>query len=767
MTRTKPDLSPFDRVETPDLWDRIVHLDPRQPLETLPVDRRIGTIALALSVSIVAIGFLALAYFRSEPKPAQPVPSPSGTSAESTLQVAASIDLIVDTGLGFPEGAVIDEQGVWVAVNAGDVVGGDLLRIDKQTGAIKDRVALPTLPGWDFGGGGITSGLGSIWLTASGRELGHTATVVYRVDPVSATLVETIDVGDGSPADIWVDETGIWVLSFAETGREMWLYELDPVTHVVLGRHTIPASWANTVAAAGGALWVLGSTDDANGAQPETLFRVDPTDGSILDRFSLAGGENFAIAPSADRIWFFARGGLRALDATNGQEIVGPLSLPDVCCAGLVPDEVGGVWVVNGSGGEDAERGVWHVGREGAIEERSKGTPGREADGIAAAFDQTTNSIWIIHYERTVARLTISMPSSEPWNAAGPGWTELPAPPLALRGAALVWTGDQLILFGGTGDYEATASVAAFAFDPTVGSWSRLPDPPSATWGSQGFWTGTEALFWGGQDPSDALGGVAFDPSTQTWRTIAPAPLDPGWGGQGVWTGEELIIFGGGIHVGDPRNTQAAAYDPASDTWRRLPDAPTGLNRLSGTWTGREAVFLGSLQTVNGVPQAEEALGVAYDPTLNAWRPLATSPLNPQAVSIVALSDGGLFVWDYLRSGSTYDSGSATWSDPIEIPLRESECWPQTVVVGETIFAWYCSQAATSDASARSWKVVHGGIASETVETGDGSLALFQTATLAAAGDVVALVGEGITIQDGTPCFGCPNSPAAFWVYRP
>jgi hypothetical protein len=770
MTRSRSDLSAFDRVDAPDLWERIARHEPVAPPEPGGApDRRIGTIALALGLSILAIGFLAFAFLRSEPQLTQPLPSPS--DSELPRSIDARVTQIVDTGLRFPEGAVVDETGIWVVANDGDAVGGDLLRIDRQTGEIEDRISLPALPGWEFGGGGIAVGLDRIWLAVSGRESGHTPTALYEIDPVSASLVDTIDVGDGSAADVWVDRSGIWVLSFADVGGEMWLYHLNPVTHEVLERHSVPAFWANTVASAGGSLWVLGSTN--GDGPPETLFRIDPASGSILEQYSLNDGENFAIEVSGDRIWYFARGGLRAIDATTGQEIIGPLSLPDVCCAGLIADGAGGAWVVNGTESK-ADQGVWHVNREGGIEERASAPPGEDVGGIAATFDAETRSIWIVHYHRTVVRLAITTPtaSSDPiptgtWSGAGAGWTELAAPPVSLRGASLVWTGAELVLFGGTSDDERSASIAAYAFDPVAGTWSDLPDPPAAAWGSQGFWTGREALFWGGQDPSDALGGVAFDPVALTWRTIPAAPLDPGWGGQGVWTGEELIVFGGGLHVGDPRNVQAAAYDPDADTWRRLPDAPIGLNRLSGTWSGDEAVFLGSLQNLMNRAETEHAAGVAFDPSAGTWRELPASPLNPQAVSIVALPDGDLFAWDYETRGSTYAPGTDRWGSIVRIPLEAGECVPQTVVVERTPFAWYCAQAAIADASATMWVSVSGGITAASIDPGSGPIPLFQSATLAAAGDVVAIVGEGITIEDGIPCFGCSDAPATFWVYRP
>src|SRR5712691_6550586 len=43
-----------------------------------------------------------------------------------------------------------------------------------------------------------------------------------------------------------------------------------------------------------------------------------------------------------------------------------------------------------------------------------------------------------------------SQPSNtDPWAPFSEGWTELPAPPIVRGGAAMVWTGSELLLWGG------------------------------------------------------------------------------------------------------------------------------------------------------------------------------------------------------------------------------------------------------------------------------------------------------------------------------
>ena len=308
----------------------------------------------------------------------------------------------IDTGLRFPEGVVVGESAVWVAAGSGDAAGGDLIRLDPRTGDIDARIAMPSLPGWEFGGAGIATGQGSVWVAAGGTGGG---TVLYRVDPQTNAIAETIHVGEGNAADVWVDDSGIWVLAFPQGGGSMNLYGIDPATHDVAGVVEVPATWSQNVFVAGGWVYVLGNTDDRNGAPAETLFQIDPESLDIIAQFQPADGAALFMSASSDRLWFF-HGGLRALDATTGAELIGPLDAPERCCSGLIADGDGGVWVVSASGRAD-ETGVWHVDRDGHIDASTSSDPGEDAEGVAGAYDPATQSLWIADSEDTVLRLGV------------------------------------------------------------------------------------------------------------------------------------------------------------------------------------------------------------------------------------------------------------------------------------------------------------------------------------------------------------------------
>jgi hypothetical protein len=779
MSRAKPDLSPFDRIDTPDLWERITHLQPTPPPDfDKPSDRRIGTIALALGLSIVALGFLALAFFRSELQPAQPVPSPSGVEPPTPM-----IEETVQIG---PRGQTTDMVAgfgrLWISAYGVDGGAGPdrwaILEVDPASMEVVATVPIGSGPSFETGGGGLLSTSDALWVAASERLSDHDEGALIRLDPSTGATQTFTTPAAVAFADVADDGTNLWVVGRGSNETTV-VMRFDPATGTFTGPVELEITAGRQIEAVPGAVMVRGLTWEGDSGPCSSVISVDVTTLAVLAQQPSVEtvcdsniGTQGAMFVVDGRIWISSAGSFAPLDPLTARVLSSGVPFP--VSAGPRSDPVvapSGVWygAYPGGNGSRPDTLTWMHPSTGQV--RSFDIP--VGWSVAAALD---GSLWAMGWDGTLTKISLgtggaengsATPTTEAWGIAGQGWTELPAPPETLRGASLVWTGAELVLFGGTADYERSVSVAAYAFDPVAGTWSDLPDPPASAWGSQGFWTGREALFWGGQDPSDALGGVAFDPVTRTWRTIPAAPLDPGWGGQGVWTGEELIVFGGGEQVGDPRNVQAAAYDPDADTWRRLPDAPTGLNRLSGTWSGDEAMFLGSLQNLMNRAETEQAVGVAFDPSTDTWRPLAVSPLNPQAVSIAALPDGDLFAWDYEAQGATYGPSTDRWGSTVRIPLEAGECVPQTVVVERSVFAWFCAQAALGDAAAEMWVSVSGGITDATIDPGSGPIPLFQSASLTAAGPVVAIVGEGITIEDGSPCLGCFGAPATFWIFRP
>lgn len=165
-------------------------------------------------------------------------------------------------------------------------------------------------------------------------------------------------------------------------------------------------------------------------------------------------------------------------------------------------------------------------------------------------------------------------------------WDRMPPAPVSgrdLRSNGAHWTGREFLFWSGRdsttadgcdGQYAGHASDGA-AYDPATRTWRRVPPPPGATLlrddPNVHVWTGSELLVFGGdwrQDGKGRTAGAAYDPTTDRWRPLRGHPLVAQLWPSTVWTGRELILWGprnltgwGDVYplAGDDH---AAAYSP-------------------------------------------------------------------------------------------------------------------------------------------------------------------------------------------------------------
>jgi hypothetical protein len=342
--------------------------------------------------------------------------------------------------------------------------------------------------------------------------------------------------------------------------------------------------------------------------------------------------------------------------------------------------------------------------------------------------------------------------NATPAQLAGGRWQSLPSLPagvLAPRGqAAVVWTGRQLLVWGGVGlgrplrVYDDGA-----AYDPVARRWTRISPAPEAQWleGGEGLavWTGREMLVWGGitiPDPARQPNrgapaqGVAYDPERQTWRRLAPRPAAlPRSDLWTVWTGRELLA-GGIEEAGEAGGTTVAVYDPAADHWRMLPRSP-GLSGGGRTLEARAAMWAGSrllvwnflratplpLNEGTNIPDHPDtppaAIDVwAYDPAADRWSSL---PVPPEPVRQV--SENADLAWTgrevviagarveviggrhrVVTRAGRYDPDRAVWV-PIEPPPRGAGTNLGRVILTWTGSALVEPENAAYDPAADRW----------------------------------------------------------------
>ena len=288
-------------------------------------------------------------------------------------------------------------------------------------------------------------------------------------------------------------------------------------------------------------------------------------------------------------------------------------------------------------------------------------------------------------------------PAPEGWRRGAPG-------PLRHRDfAAQVWTGRELVVWGGDPDGDSGA-----AYDPATDRWRAIaPAPIPARCDPATGWTGREVLVWGracrlrsGPSPGrgDAAAGAAYDPAADRWRVLPDSPITAGSPGTSVWSGAEWIIA-------NPEGP-TAAFDPASGRWRTLADVPRPSASIIGHWTGREVLVLGS-----GVPaEAPSTVGAtvghwsaALDPAHNRWRTLPRPPLE---LAATAVWDGRrLVAWDQNLSTMALDLATERgWARLAAVPVTFADCTPQGARLGDAVFAEQCGQGAILRASTGAWE---------------------------------------------------------------
>lgn len=252
-----------------------------------------------------------------------------------------------------------------------------------------------------------------------------------------------------------------------------------------------------------------------------------------------------------------------------------------------------------------------------------------------------------------------------------------PSPLQGRSSMASVWTGTEMIVWGGEIPGEQFADGAAY--DPATDSWRLLaPSPLSARNAPAAVWTGEEVLLWGGHAPgADARDGAAYNPATDSWRAIADAPIESAGAPQAVWTGQEMLVLAGFNSVA------AAAYDPGTDSWRTLQAVPGQPSppHVQIAWTGDRLIVRANYRNLAPSPDIQNGL-FAYDPADDRWSELP--PSSPDTGYLPNLEfTGDSLVQLTQQPGALvtrFDLDSEAWTGIAR--------WPDDLQAREMISAW-------------------------------------------------------------------------------
>jgi hypothetical protein len=186
---------------------------------------------------------------------------------------------------------------------------------------------------------------------------------------------------------------------------------------------------------------------------------------------------------------------------------------------------------------------------------------------------------------------------------------------------------------------------------PATG-WHRIPDMPlSPRYLPLVAWTGEEALVIGGSESKDgapADDGAAYDPDTQTWRTISAAPAGLDSDDMGTFADGTLVV----AHEGS-----LLAYDVAADRWHELPAPPRDVYRRSIAAQGGRLYLI-------GVDSGGERMRVqVLDLAAGSWSELPVDPdIDPAYLPTLVPTPSGLVVMgDGLQRASADVWDGSSW----------------------------------------------------------------------------------------------------------
>jgi hypothetical protein len=363
-----------------------------------------------------------------------------------------------------------------------------------------------------------------------------------------------------------------------------------------------------------------------------------------------------------------------------------------------------------GSGGSHAGSG----GEGGDAGTSGKATGGGAGTGGAAATGGEAGTAGTAATGGGAGTAGAGATGGSSGSSGNPAWapTSTTGAPARRRSHQSVWTGNQMIVFGGS-VYDGAAPRLGGLYSPASDSWSGLPEQdapcfvPSTqyVYAATGVWTGTELILWCGQGSDrgggryqpgggwtliSAVGGpdgtpsavwtgsemivwtsnngtgARYNPSSDLWTSMSPhTGLSLSETASVVWTGTEMIVWGGGLTSG--YSNAGARYNPSTDSWTAISSsgAPSARSLHSALWTGTEMIVWG------GWAGQEPRLGDGgrYNPTTDTWQPIAAvSEISGRDRHTAVWTGSQMIVWGgahgppYPTDKGLYSPASGTWS---------------------------------------------------------------------------------------------------------
>lgn len=298
------------------------------------------------------------------------------------------------------------------------------------------------------------------------------------------------------------------------------------------------------------------------------------------------------------------------------------------------------------------------------------------------------------------------------YNPSTDSWTSISAngAPNARRYHTAVWTGTEMIVWGGGiggGIQGVTRFNDGARYNPSSNTWTAINPggAPLARYLHTAVWTGSEMIVWGGLGVNFLDDGARYNPASNSWATTnlngAPAPRASH---TAVWTGTRMIVFGGGA---DGNFNDGARYDPAGNSWSAIASAATPRFSHTAIWTGSEMVVWGGGGGSSGSGLLNT--GARYHPVTNTW--MAFNPSGAPAARdqhTAVWSGTEMIVWGGVDQNFLNDGAR----------LRLSNILPASIGSGELVVPLRFSGALASGSILSGTNSATGGSGIAGVNTG-------------------------------------------------
>jgi len=279
--------------------------------------------------------------------------------------------------------------------------------------------------------------------------------------------------------------------------------------------------------------------------------------------------------------------------------------------------------------------------------------------------------------------------------------------PVARKNHTAVWTGSKMIIWGGLIGNNSGFQNTGGKYDPATDMWeaTSLTMAPSARISHTAIWTGDVMVVWGGSDNIVAFNsGGRYDPDDNSWlptnNTNSPIPRSLH---SAVWTGTEMIIWGG---FGGGHLNNGGIYDPLVNTWSSIviptSSAPAGRAEHTAVWTGSHMVVSGGY----GLGSIDVNTGGIYDFANNSWTATSTTGFvpSPRDRHTAEWTGDAMIIWGGTNGGNTggiLDPINNNWVATAVLDAPTTRQWHSSIWTGNQMILWGGNGSSSTDTGAR------------------------------------------------------------------